>query len=229
MIKYSVIIPTYNEARTIKNCLARFENQTLLEVIIADSPNSSDKMEELALAPNIKLLKCQEPGRNKQMNEAALKAKGEILYFVHADTQVPASFLTDLNTAIANGADMGCYRYKFDQYPNPLMYINSFFTRFDKIWCRGGDQTLFIKKEVFDALKGFCAKHIIMEDYDIIKRSKGKFKFTIIPKNVIVSARKYQKNSYLKVQWANYRTMSKYLSGQYSPEELLSWYKEKLS
>ena len=80
------------------------------------------------------------------MNEAAAIAKGDVLYFVHADTIVTKSFYADIQKAIAEGFEMGCYRYKFDQYKNPLLYINSFFTRFPMLWCRGGDQTLFVKK-----------------------------------------------------------------------------------
>ena len=174
-------------------------------------------------------LRSDKAGRNHQMNAGAAQASGDILYFVHADTLVHPDFERDIEKAIESGADLGCYRYVFDQYPNPLMYINSFFTRFPMIWCRGGDQTLFIRKEVFEALGGFCPEHLIMEDYDILVRSKDRFSFKIIPKNVIVSARKYETNGYWKILKANYTIMRKWLKKEARPQELHTLYKNLLN
>ena len=224
----SIIIPTYNEAASIQPCLERLKGQNL-EVILADSPNSNDGLDKIAETYSFRYLKSQKGGRNHQMNAGAALAKGDILYFVHADTLVHADFEKDISQAVKDGADMGCYRYRFDAYPNPLMYINSFFTRFPMIWCRGGDQTLFIKKDVFEKLNGFCEKHLIMEDYDILLRSKGKYNFKIIPKNVIVSARKYETNGYWKILKANYTVMRKWLKKEAEPKELHSLYKNLLN
>lgn len=143
----SIIIPTYNEAESIKPCLERIVGDDI-EIILADSPNSNDSLEKIADLYDCLYLKTQKAGRNHQMNEGAAIAKGNILYFVHADVLVHPDFESDIKLQINNGMDMGCYRYVFEQYPHPLLNINSFFTRFPMIWCRGGDQTLFIKKTV---------------------------------------------------------------------------------
>ncbi|WP_304238273.1 TIGR04283 family arsenosugar biosynthesis glycosyltransferase [Jiulongibacter sediminis] len=224
----SIIIPTYNEAATIRPCLERLRGDNI-EVILADSPGSNDSLEVLVKDFGFTYLKCQNAGRNHQMNEGAAIASGEVLYFVHADTLVHSDFKSDIITAIEEGAEMGCYRYKFDRYPNPLMYINSFFTRFPMIWCRGGDQTLFIKKEVFEELNGFCPQHLIMEDYDILLRSKDRYRFKIIQKDVTVSARKYETNSYWRILKANYTVMRKWLKKEASPVELHQLYKNLLN
>jgi glycosyltransferase involved in cell wall biosynthesis len=223
----SVIIPTFNEADSIMPSLHRL-NGGDIEVILADSPDSYDNLEKLAVNANCHYLKTQKSGRNHQMNEGAEIAKGDVLYFVHADVLVHPDFISDIKNAISQGADLGCYRYVFDQYTHPLLYINSFFTRFPMIWCRGGDQTLFIKKSVFETLNGFCKEQHIMEDYDILLRSKGKYNFQIIPKNVIVSSRKYIKNGYYAVQKANLIVMRKYLRKEAKPVELQKLYKKLL-
>lgn len=226
---FSIIIPTYNEAEHIDSCVALLIQNPNVEVIVADSPASTDNMKNIALGLGCVYLKTKKAGRNHQMNEAVALSKGEILYFVHADTIVPKEFATDIRKAISKGADMGCYRYKFDEYKNPLLYINSFFTRFPMLWCRGGDQTLFIKRGVFNALGGYCEKHVIMEDYEFLQRCKGKYKFEIIPKNVIVSARKYAKNGYFRVQMANLIVMRKWLGKKASSEELREFYGRMLN
>ncbi|UBM57236.1 glycosyltransferase [Marinilongibacter aquaticus] len=231
-MKISVIIPTFNEAGTITRCLTRLFDaigNELVDVLIVDSPESEDNIESVLCAFPVKYVVADKAGRNHQMNEGALYTKSSILYFVHADTLVHPHFVKDILAAIDQGVDMGCYRYKFDAYPYFLMYINSFFTRFPMIWCRGGDQTLFVRREAFESLQGFSAEHVIMEDYDILLRSKGSFRFKIIPKDVVVSARKYKHNSYWKVLKANYIVMNNWMSKKKSPQELRTLYKELLN
>lgn len=228
----SIIIPTYNEAKQIKPCLEQISTNisegTSFEIIIADSPSSTDDLEILIKALGFKYLVSSKPGRNHQMNAAAEIAKGDILYFVHADVMVHKDFIADIKKAIVNGADLGTYRSQYDQYPNPLLYVNAFFTRFPMIWCRGGDQTLFIKSEVFSKLGGFSPNHCIMEDYDILERSKGKFAFKIIPKSVLISSRKYVLNGYWTIQKANYLVMKKWMKKEACPQELHATYRKLL-
>ncbi len=224
----SIIIPTYNEAATIRPCLEKLSGENI-EVILSDSPHSTDNLQSVVNEFGFTYNQSDKAGRNHQMNAGAKLAKGSILYFVHADTLIHEDFEQDILQEISKGTDLGCYRYKFDKYHHPLMHINSFFTRFPMIWCRGGDQTLFIKKRVFEELGGFCAEHLIMEDYDILIRSKEKYTFSIVPKNVIVSSRKYEKNSYWGVLRANYIVMNKWLKKKASPEELQNTYKELLN
>lgn len=224
----TVIIPAFNESENIRPCLDRFKGKPV-EVIVADSPKSIDNLQVVVKEYGFRYIISPLPGRNHQMNSGAQLASGNILYFVHADTLVHSRFDTDIPHALSSGADMGCYRFKFDRYPHFLMYINSFFTRFPMIWCRGGDQTLFIKKDVFESLNGFCSRHEIMEDYEILVRSKGRFTFKIIPKTVTVSARKYETNSYWRILLANFTLMRKWLKKEAPPEELRNLYTQLLN
>jgi hypothetical protein len=137
------------------------------------------------------------------MNYAASIAAGDILYFVHADVQVHRDYIDHILWAIDSGYDLGCYRYKFNSKKRMLRF-NGYMTRFNTVWAGGGDQTLFIKKTVFERLNGFRPDYRIMEDFDLVKRAKKqRLKFIILPYNVLVSARKYDKNSWLRVQVAN--------------------------
>lgn len=88
---------------------------------------------------------------------------------------------------------------------------------------RGGDQSLFIQKSLFDKLGSYDESHIVMEDYDIIRRGKIHSQFTLIQDDVEVSSRKYKHNSYARVNWANFVVFSLYYCGV-SPEKLLHIY-----
>jgi hypothetical protein len=66
-----------------------------------------------------------------------------------------------------------------------------------------------------------------MEDYDLIERIQQQHPFKIIPKEVTVSARKYEHNNYLRVQLANFIVFMMYFWGC-SQEKLLKTYKQLL-
>ncbi|MEO7046266.1 MAG: hypothetical protein ABI091_13230 [Ferruginibacter sp.] len=160
------------------------------------------------------------------MNYGASFANGDVLYFVHADTFPPLTFVNDIINAIANGYGFGRYRTKFDSNKFVLK-MNAFFTRFDIFMCYGGDQTLFIKKDVFNTIGGFKEEMLIMEDYEIVARAKQKSKYKIFSKASLVSARKYETNGWLKVQKANYTIVQMYKKGA-SQNEMVTCYKKML-
>lgn len=226
----SIIIPIYNERENLISLLPHLRSLAPdNEIILVDSPHSTDRIDDLVAKWQVEYLQASQAGRAFQMNAGAAVASGSILYFVHADTRLHPDFLSDIPKAILNGADLGCYRYRFDQYPHVLLYINSFFTRFNPIWCRGGDQTLFIKREAFAKLTGFNTECLIMEDYDILLRAqKLQMTFQIIPQSVVVSARKYATNSYWRVQWANFTLMRLFLRRTRSFQEMATLYKKML-
>lgn len=229
-LKISVIIPTFNEAENI-GCLIEslkiYGSEHLHEIIVADSPNTTDNTTIIAQKSGAIAIKSIKKGRACQMNFGASIATGDILYFVHADTKINPDYASDIIKAITKGHDFGCYRYQFD-VDDWLLKVNAFFTRLPFIWCRGGDQTLFIRKEDFLKVGKFREDYQIMEDYEFIIRANKVLRFKIIPKNVIVSARKYKTNSYLRVQKANFIVMRMFLSGKASQQEMTETYRKML-
>ena len=227
-MKVSVIIPTLNEAENLPLLLERLQEggaEALTEIIVVDG-GSSDATCTLAKDGGALVLKSRKKGRAPQMNYGARQAQGDILYFVHGDTLPPRSYLENIKAALAEDFPVGCFRYQFDS-PRWLLKINAYFTRFDRIWCRGGDQSLYIRREVFEALQGFREDYQIMEDFEFILRVRKEHKFKIIPENMIVSARKYHTNSYLRVQIANFVVFNMFRWG-YSQESMVKMYKRLL-
>ncbi len=162
------------------------------------------------------------------MNEAARSFGDDcdVVYFVHADTRPPVGFYEDIRTAIVNGFPTGCYRFRFDMR-HPLLWINAYCTRFNWLAGRGGDQSLYLTRETFEELGGFQPMKI-MEDYDIIQRIwAADIPFRVIPRSIVVSARKYRANGWLRVQLANWKVFRMYKAGE--PEEaMISLYRERL-
>jgi len=212
----SIIIPTYNEENNISDLLSHLKTglgtQSDAEILVIDG-GSTDNTISIVEDLGIRCIRSKRKGRAAQMNMGAEMAKGDILYFVHADTRPPLSFLEDIKLALSENYSSGCYRYTFDHYPNPLLKINAYCTRFDRIMCRGGDQTLFITRELFNQLGGFREDFMIMEDYDLIQKIQQRSSFKIMPKDAIVSSRKYDENGYFQVQIANLTVFLMYFLG----------------
>lgn len=229
-MKISIIIPTYNEAENIGALLQlikQADGSKHIETIVVDGGSTDNTIKIASEAGADVVVLAPQRGRANQMNYGASLAKYEVLYFVHADTSIHKDYYADIHLALQEGYAMGCYRYVFDS-KSWLLKINAFFTRFKFIWCRGGDQTLFVTQKTFKALGGYKPMKI-MEEYDFIQRAwDAGYPFKIIPKNIVVSARKYETNSYLRVQWANFRVMQGWRTGKKTDEELAALYKKLL-
>lgn len=224
----SIIIPTFNEGANIRQLikyLKEQQNNCSCEIIICDG-GSTDKTIEIAMNSGAAAVISTSKGRSAQMNYGASIAKADILYFVHADSFPPASFFTDIENAVENGFEFGRYRTKFDS-KKLILRLNAFFTRYDLFVCYGGDQTFFITKKIFNIIGGFKEDMQIMEDYEIITRAKAVAKYKIIKKDALVSARKYDTNSWLKVQRANYIIVQMYKKGA-SQNAMAEKYKQLL-
>lgn len=197
----SIIIPAYNEEKKIGDLIAYLHKHCRkeeAEIIIVDG-GSTDNTVELAQKKGAVTITSPQKGRAKQMNYGAKNAKGEWLYFLHADTTPPPTYIADIRNAVKTGYDCGCFRLRFDSN-QPVLKFYSWFTRFDIDFFRFGDQSLFVKKTLFDQVNGFDEALMVMEDQEIVSRLKAHAQFSIIPKPVFTSARKYENIGVFRLQ-----------------------------
>ena len=201
MDKISVIIPVYNEADIIAATIARLQacdtGGHITEVIVVDG-GSTDRTMEIAQQAGAIALQSDK-GRAKQMNTGARAAKGNLLYFLHADTLPPIGFTTAIIQAVRSGFSMGCLRLSFD-VKHWFMSANAWFTRFNVNAFRFGDQSLFVQKNIFEKSGGFNEKNIILEDQEIMPRLQQHGRFIVLPMAVVTSGRKYITNGVYKTQ-----------------------------
>lgn len=205
-MKLSIIIPTYQEAERIASLVAYLQKhggEQVQEIMVVDGGSKDATVAEaLKAGATVIALNPPNPSRALQMNHGAEQAQGDVLYFVHADTLPPSTFAADIQRELEAGYHMGCYRYQFDS-PRSILKFNAWFVRFQWLWCQGGDKTFFIRKHIFWEFNGYNPNFVVMEEYDFLRHARKKYPLRIIPKNVVVSARKYEKNSWLRVQIAN--------------------------
>ncbi|MBK9107201.1 MAG: TIGR04283 family arsenosugar biosynthesis glycosyltransferase [Saprospiraceae bacterium] len=225
----SIIIPTFNEEKYIPQLiiyLKSLEQIELAEIIVTDG-GSQDKTLTLIQNDSIVLLSSRQKGRAAQMNFAAEKARGKFLYFLHADTRPPQNII-QLILDNAPKKALSCLRYHFES-DKFLLKINGYFTRFNGVWAGGGDQSLIIATDLFNLLGGFSNTKIIMEDFDLVQRaSHVGYPLIILPHYMLVSARKYEHNTWLKVQLMNFITVLAWKMGA-SQDFLFAFYHKKLN
>lgn len=222
----SVIIPTYNEEDHIKKTIQsvwQYDHAGLIKEIIVADGGSTDATVAIARSEGVDVVISPNKGRSAQMNYGASLANENMLYFLHADTIPVPGFTSDIKQAIENGHNAGCFMLAFD-HAHWFLSANCWFTRFDVDAFHYGDQSLFVKRRRFEDAGGFCEKHIVFEDYHIIKTLKKNGSFTIIKKPVITSARKYLDNGIFKMQGIFYLMYFLYRFG-FSQQRLVSTYK----
>ena len=152
------------------------------------------------------------------MNYGAAKARGDVLYFLHADSIPPNNFIKYIVDACERNYVSGCFYLQFD-YNHWFLKANAWFTRFDVNAVRFGDQSLFVVKEVFNKCGGFREDLYMMEDQEIIHRIKKFGRFIVMNDVVITSARKYHDNGIYRTQAIFFRIWFLYYIG--CPQERL--------
>lgn len=225
----SIVIPTYNEAEGIATTIQKLQTNLAgkqYEIIISDG-GSTDNTVAIATKMGVKILVSPHKGRAGQMNFGASQAIGNTYFFLHADCVPTPDFYDLIVKTISHGYNCGSFRTKFDR-SSVLLKINAFFTRFNFLFFRGGDQGIFVTKELWGMVGTFKEDMFIMEDYDYIARLWQQGIFKLIPNATVVSARKYDENSWLTVQLANLKIVSMYKKGA-PQKEMVAMYKQLLS
>lgn len=223
----SLIIPAYNEeesiAATIEAIKKRDAENLISEIIVSDG-QSSDHTVEIATKAGAKVVISPKKGRSAQMNYGASLATSRILYFLHADSIPPENFTNYISRACEKGYTSGCFQLDFD-HEHWFLKANCWFTRFDVNAIRFGDQSLFVRKDVFEKSGGFDEHLLMMEDQEIIHRIRKFGPFTVMKAAVTTSARKYLENGIYRMQFIFFRIWLMYYLG-FSQEHLLKLHKK---
>ncbi len=109
-MKVSVVIPVYNEQKSISNCLSSLleQNYESLEIIVVDDGSNDESLNIIKNFP-VKLLRQNHKGPGLARNLGAKYAKGEILVFVDGDMTFDKDFIKNLVKSITAGQTIGTF------------------------------------------------------------------------------------------------------------------------
>ena len=198
-MKITMILPIYNESKTIGPMLDQLEHLPGdWEILFADGGSSDDTLAQIG--GRFPVLHAPK-GRANQMNFASSHASCDYLWFVHCDSLLPADAHSQIEEAAKYGEKWGCFHIGFD-YDGPFMGCNTYLSnRRAKRGIAFGDQGIWVKKELFEAMGGFPDLPI-MEDYEFSLRMQRKnVPICVLPGRIITSGRRYEKRFPLITMW----------------------------
>ncbi len=192
-MRFSIIMPVLNEEAVLEHQLSHLVRRCShhdCELFIVDG-GSADRTIEIA-QPFARVITAPH-GRAIQMNAGANVATGEVLLFLHADTQLPDDAFCAIEHAltareVVGGAFQLCFNC--DQWPYRFVaFTTNLRSRVRKIFT--GDQAYFVRTTSFKAIGGFPDQPL-MEDLEIISRLRKIGKVVLLPPYVTTSARRHE-------------------------------------
>ena len=196
-VRISAIVPTLNEATRIGPLVEELLSE-LDEAVVVDG-GSRDRTVGEARAAGARVHVAAGSSRATALNTGAAIARGDILYFIHADCRPPAGFAASIRDAVQGGADAGCFRLRFDS-GHWLLRLSAWCTRLDMALVRFGDQSLFVTRRAMRLETGFDERYDVLEDQELVRRLRRRWRFVVLDRAVVASSRRYDHHGVYRTQ-----------------------------
>jgi glycosyltransferase involved in cell wall biosynthesis len=220
----SVIVPVWGDDALLVDLINRWpsDSESVEWIIAAVGP--SETLKDLDRCGRIRLVVCEKPSRGAQMNAGALRARGSLLCFHHADSRLGPEHIATLVEAAENeGIVGGAFHRKFDSQ-------GAWMQRWEKL-LRSislavaplfGDQSLFVKASVFRLLGGY-ADIPLMEDIEFSRRLRRVGRIALLDPPVWSSPRRFRRLGNVSTLFLNTLFILLFYLGV-SPCTLHRWY-----
>ena len=228
----SFIVPAYNEELELPSTIAAIRDAAAsanqnYELIVVDDA-STDATEEIARKAGAQIVSINRRQIAATRNAGASVARGEILFFVDADTRINAAHIVDALAALRDGAAGGSARVAADG-AIPL-WGRIFITVFCAIYFAnnlGAGAFLFTTRQNFDAVGGFDEQLFIGEEvyFSLAMKKLGRFK--ILREPILTSGRKLRMYSAGKILSQSFSIAIRGKRAACSRERLGVWYDGK--
>ena len=193
------------------------------EIIVTDG-GSQDETRQIAARAGAVVLNLS-GSRAARLNAGAAKARGTMLFFLHADSLPPPAYPELIRRTLTDPTTVaGVFSFRPDRESLALRLIaRGVALRSRLLRLPYGDQGLFLEKRVFNELGGF-APLPIMEDFELVRRLGKRGRIAVLPEPVISSARRWQQQGVLRTWLINQLMVLGFLLG-IAPERLARFYR----
>ena len=193
----SIIIPSLNENSNLIRLIDYIKkfHLPLYEIIVVEGGSHSQIKNNFKYDREVKVINYDK-GRAKQLNKGAKVAKFDWLYFLHSDCVPPKNFKEIIYKSMNNKNQASCFKLKFNP-SNFLLSLSAKATKYNNIFCRGGDQSLLIHKNLFFLCDGYDEEYKVCEDINLIKKIYKLGEFKIMEGYIITDSRRFLKNGTL--------------------------------
>jgi len=220
----SIVIPVWRDERALARTLQSLEESGAFEVIVVPVLGEELRYERLRLLYQGITWVSGPRGRAVQMNAGARNAHGRWLLFLHADTMLPSDWLDVLAQADERPQIVaGAFRLSFDSEAWQARVVEAGVRlRVALFGLPYGDQALFVRRRVFDALRGYRDLPL-MEDLDLVRRVRKFGRLAHAGSPVLTSARRWEREGWFRRSGRNLRLATRFLLGA-SPARLAQGY-----
>ena len=213
-MKISIIIPTLNESLLLQRLLCGLNKiiDSQGEIIVVDG-GSNDNTLEIASKYAHQVF-VTEQGRATQMNYGAAFAKGEVLFFLHADSMLTTNAFQKLKEIVKESAYVGgAFRLQIDSNKLLLSIISQVVNLRSRFFhLVYGDQGIFVRKKNFLEIGKFLITPL-MEDVEFYGRLRASGKTVILNEKILTSARRWEKEGILYATFRNWLLLIMYYMG----------------
>jgi rSAM/selenodomain-associated transferase 2/rSAM/selenodomain-associated transferase 1 len=220
----SIVIPVWRDAPPLTRTLQRLHPPTPVEVIVTSALDDEAHYQHLRQCyPDVRWTTAPR-GRAAQMNGGAAVASGRWLLFLHADSDLPTDWF-DVIAALEPREDVvaGAFRLALDSAAWRARLIEaSVRLRVALLGLPYGDQALFVRKPVFDAIGGYRDLPL-MEDIDFVRRVRKVGRVFHSRSAVMTSARRWERDGWMRRSLQNVSLAARFLLGM-SPARLAQTY-----
>jgi rSAM/selenodomain-associated transferase 2 len=168
-VRLSIVVPVLNESRVVDEFLRRLRQAAPEAEIIVVDGGSQDGTAARARAL-ADLVITAPTGRGEQMNAGALAARGESLWFLHADSGVTAEAVSEMHEFMRDPATAGgCFSLKI--VPSRWIYRlrDAIGNRcVDRFGIALGDRGLFCRRTAFESAGRYSSRRLF-EDADLYR------------------------------------------------------------
>jgi rSAM/selenodomain-associated transferase 2 len=223
--RLSIVMPVLNEAGQLPARLGRLGPLCArgIELIVVDG-GSDDDSARIAGEAGAQVI-IAERGRARQMNAGADAARGEVVLFLHADTDLPAGADLLVVEALArSGRAWGRFDVDIVDGPRILSVVARMMNLRSRLsGIATGDQAIFVRREAFAELGGFPDQPL-MEDVELSRRLKRVSPPLCLRERVTTSGRRWATRGTARTIVLMWRLRLAYWLGT-SPERLAERYR----
>ena len=216
-------MPVHHDTPACSRLLPLLLEQPAVAEIIVSASAVTDALRATCDHECVRLI-AEGQGRGRQLNAGAAAAKGDALWFVHADATPPFCGARFARDRVAAGDTGGWFRFRFEGINTPgtrrLERLINWRARHGVAY---GDQGLFFRREFFMQHGGFAAAPLF-EEVALVKAAKATGRFDEAHLAIGVDPRRWQQTGWSRRTLTN-RALALAHGAGVSPETLARWYR----
>jgi len=229
----SFIVPAYNEELELPATLSAIHtaataNSEPYEIIVVDDA-STDATAQIARSAGTLVVPVHHRQIAAARNAGARAARGEIFFFVDADTLISAAHVRGARAALAAGCAGGGARVATDDSV-PLwgrVFVHVFSAFYFTVANLGAGAFLFTTRKNFEAAGGFDPQLFAGEEIYFSKALKKLGRFILLDEPVLTSGRKLRMHSARYILGRSVLILLRGKRGVRSRDKLDLWYDGK--